>query len=82
MTRAYSLSSLHLLLSPVVKVVGTDFIYLKKMKARQGNTLFHLAQGVGGQPGVHSVFQARQGYKHSETPIQTSEGGRKEVMKA
>lgn len=38
MTRAYSLSSLHLLFAPVDKVLGTSFIYLKKMKVRQGNT--------------------------------------------
>lgn len=37
MTRAYSFSSLHLLLAPVGKVLGTGFIYLKKMKARLGN---------------------------------------------
>lgn len=29
------------------------------------------SQGIGGWPGLHTMFQARQGYIHSETLTQT-----------
>lgn len=29
------------------------------------------SQGIGGRPGLHTMFQARQGYIHSETLTQT-----------